>query len=145
MKASIRPARAADIATIFAVRTAVKENPLSLAQLTEMGITPEAVLEMLTLSACAWVADIDSITAGFTMIDPEQGSVFALFILPEYEGLGLGTQLMVQAETALFERHSILSLETDSHSRAAEFYQRRGWRAVAQLSDSDKRYQKQRP
>lgn len=145
MKVSIRPARAADIATICAIRTAVKENPLSLAQLTEMGIIPEAVLKMITLSAYAWVADIDSITAGFTMIDPEQGSVFALFVLPEHEGLGLGKQLMVQAEAALFEHHSILWLETDSHSRAAEFYQRRGWKAVAQLSGSDKRYQKQRP
>jgi len=142
---SIRSARAADIAAIFTIRTTVKENHLSLAQLTEMGITQDAVLEMIALPDCVWVADIDGLVAGFAMADAEEGSVFALFVLPEYEGKGVGKQLMDKAEAALFVHHPLLWLETDSQSRAAEFYQRRGWEAVAQLSGSDKRYQKQRP
>jgi len=141
----IRPARVTDIAAIFAIRTEVKENTLSLEQLTEMGITPDAIQEMLELSGCIWVADVDGITAGFTIVDLEEGSLFALFVLPEYEGLGLGRQLMDSAETALFKQHSRVWLETDSQSRAAAFYLRRGWEAVEQLAGTDKRYQKKRP
>lgn len=144
MNISIRPASATDITAIFAIRTAVKENILSLEQLTEMGITPDAVLDMLAQPDCVWVADINGITAGFAMVDSEEGSVFALFVLPEYEGRGLGKQLMDHAEAALFQQHALLWLETDSQSRAAEFYQRRGWEAVKQLSGTDKRYEKKR-
>lgn len=140
----IRPAHARDVTAIFAIRTAVKENPLSLEQLTEMGITPDAVLEMLSVSDCVWVAEINGITVGFAIADKEEGSIFALFVLPEYEGLGLGGKLMNYAEAALFQQHAQIWLETDSHSRAAAFYQRRGWEAVEQLTGTDKRYQKKR-
>lgn len=145
MSILIRPARAADITTIFSIRTSVKENILSLEQLTDMGITPDVILEMLELPDCIWVADIDGITAGFAIADMEEGSLFALFVLPEYEGLGLGKELMVHAEAALFQQHSKIWLETDSQSRAAVFYQHRGWDAVEQLAGTDKRYQKIRP
>lgn len=145
MNILIRPARAADITTIFSIRISVKENILSLEQLTDMGITPDVILEMLALPDCIWVADIDGITAGFAIADMEEGSLFALFVLPEYEGLGLGKQLMDHAEAALFQQHSEIWLETDSQSRAAVFYQRRGWDAVEQLAGTDKRYQKIRP
>ena len=145
MNTLVRPAHSHDITAIFAIRTAVKENPLSLEQLTEMGITPEAVLEMLAIPDCIWVAEINEITAGFAIADREEGSIFALFVLPEYEGLGLGRQLMDRAEAALFQQHAHIWLETDSESRAAAFYQRRGWEVVEQLTGTDKRYQKKRP
>ena len=144
MKTIIRPAHASDITAIFAIRTAVKENPLSREQLTEMGITPDAVLEMLSVPDCVWVAENNGITAGFAIADKEEGSIFALFVLPEYEGLGLGGKLMNDAEAALFQQHAQIWLETDSRSRAAAFYQRRGWEAVEQLTGTDKRYQKKR-
>lgn len=144
MKISVRPAHASDITTIFTIRTAVKENQLSQEQLTEMGITPDVILEMITLPDCVWVADINGITAGFAIADKEEGSIFALFVLPEYEGMGLGGKLMNYAEAALFQQHAQIWLETDSDSRAAVFYQRRGWEAVEQLNGTDKRYQKKR-
>ncbi|MCS3429790.1 GNAT family N-acetyltransferase [Klebsiella sp. BIGb0407] len=145
MKTLIRPALTTDIQAIFSIRTAVKENHLSLEQLTEMGITPEVILEMLALPDCIWVAEINEITAGFAIADLEEGAIFALFVLPEYEGLGLGKQLMNHAEAALFQQYAQIWLETDSESRAAAFYQRRGWEAVEQLAGTDKRYQKKRP
>ncbi|WP_299999778.1 GNAT family N-acetyltransferase [uncultured Cedecea sp.] len=144
MKIVVRPARPGDITTIFAIRTAVKENLLSLEQLTEMGITPEVILEMLAVPDCIWMAEINEITAGFAIADHDEGSIFALFVLPEYEGQGLGGQLMNHAEAALFQQHAQIWLETDSLSRAAMFYQHRGWEVVEQLPGTDKRYQKKR-
>lgn len=145
VKGIVRPACAADVAAIFAIRTGVKENHLSQEQLTERGITPARILEMLALPTCIWVADVNDTPVGFTLIDSDEGSVFALFVRPEYEGLGLGKQLMDQAEAVLFQYHAVLWLETDSHSRAAGFYQHRGWYPVAQCAGNDRRYQKKRP
>lgn len=145
MKSLVRPAVASDVADIFTIRTAVKENALTRLQLTEMGITPEVILDMLTIPDCVWVAEVNDITAGFAIADKEEGVIFALFVLPEYQGLGLGGQLMNHAESALFEQFAQIWLETDSRSRAAAFYQQRGWQAVEQLTGNDKRYQKQRP
>ncbi|MBS0847371.1 GNAT family N-acetyltransferase [Citrobacter sp. JGM124] len=144
MNVSIRPARATDIAAIFTIRTSVKENHLSLVQLAEMGITPEQILDMLVTPPCIWVADIDSTTVGFAIISQDEGSLFALFVLPEYQGTGIGKCLMDHAEAALFEHHSVIWLETDSLSQAAQFYQHRGWSVMADLPGSDKRYEKQR-
>lgn len=47
MSIQVREARKADIGEIFAIRTSVAENHLSLKQLAEMGITPESIAAML--------------------------------------------------------------------------------------------------
>lgn len=54
---NLRPARVADVAGIFEVRLAVTENALTLPELTEMGITPEAITAMIAEAPCAWVAE----------------------------------------------------------------------------------------
>jgi hypothetical protein len=48
-----REATAADVAAIFAVRTAVNENLLTLEQMARRGITPETVAASLTHPAYA--------------------------------------------------------------------------------------------
>ena len=47
MSIQVREARETDIGEIFAMRTSVAKNHLSLEQLAEMGITPEAIAAML--------------------------------------------------------------------------------------------------
>ena len=62
---------------------------------------------------------------------PAGGELMALYVLPEYEGQGIGAQLLAQAETTLatqFSRAGLLVLEGN---RAAQtFYQRHGWQAT---------------
>ncbi|WP_279481357.1 GNAT family N-acetyltransferase [Aureimonas sp. SK2] len=81
---------------------------------------------------------------GFSMIDAEEGSLFAAFVLPGFEGRGIGRALIARAEAALFERFDAIWLETDPDSRAARLYHRLGWRAV-ETAGSDIRMQKRRP
>lgn len=144
MNINIRIATPADINTIFDIRTSVKENHLSHDQLTEMGITPDAIQQALQQAPCLWVAEVDGVAAGFSMADIDDGCVFAAFIRPEFEGHGLGRKLMEQAEALLFQHHRQIWLETAEASRANGFYQRLGWRVVEQLPQGDIRMEKYR-
>ena len=144
MKKAIRLAEQADIPAIFAIRTSVRENHLSREQLTEMGITPDAISQAMEAAPCIWVAEFEGVAAGFAMADAEDGCVFAAFVLPEFEGLGLGRSLMARAEAFLFLHHPTIWLETAENSRASGFYRNLGWQAVANLPEGDIRFEKSR-
>lgn len=53
MTLPLRPALPSDIHGLFYVRTAVVENALSAPELEALGITEEAVAEMISASPCA--------------------------------------------------------------------------------------------
>ncbi|MEG5465242.1 GNAT family N-acetyltransferase [Enterobacter chuandaensis] len=81
---------------------------------------------------------------GFSMIILDEGSLFAAFVLPEYESRGVGRSLVELAEQELFKHHEVAWLETDKNSRAAEFYRRLGWVEKENVSESDIRLEKLR-
>jgi len=139
---AIRLASIADIDAIFRIRTSVRENHLSHDQLAEMGITPGAIREAIQAAPCAWIAEVNGNPVGFSMADSEDGCVFAAFVLPEFEGLGLGRSLMAEAEAFLFSSHQTIWLETAEASRASGFYKALGWQPVAGLPEGDVRFEK---
>lgn len=144
MNIRTRLAVSSDIEDIFDVRTSVKENYLSREEMELMGITESSVSDMIEKSRCAWVAVDDGKVIGFSMIILDEGSLFAAFVLPEYEGRGVGRSLVELAEQELFKHHEVAWLETDKNSRAAEFYGRLGWVKKENVSESDIRLEKLR-
>ncbi|WP_425274311.1 GNAT family N-acetyltransferase [Pseudomonas kitaguniensis] len=76
------------------------------------------------------------------MVDVEDGCVFAAFVLPEFEGNGLGRSLMNKAEACLFQHHQMIWLETAEASRASGFYRNLGWQPVENLPEGDVRFEK---
>ncbi|MFT4302900.1 MAG: GNAT family N-acetyltransferase [Desulfovibrio sp.] len=141
----IRPAEAADVEAIFHIRTSVKENHLSREQMADMGITPDVIKETIAAGPCAWLAEVDDSPVAFAMIDVEGGCVFAAFVSPEFEGRGLGSKLMAEAEAGLFSANETIWLETDGKSRAYGFYMRLGWKPVSTYENGDVRLEKKRP
>lgn len=139
---AVRLATAHDVDAIFDVRVGVRENILTRAELTERGITRDAVLAMIGEASCVWVVEFDSEVVGFSMADAEDACVFAAFVRPDHEGRGLGSVLMAAAEAFLFQHHERIWLETAYASRAREFYERRGWVQTAELDDGDVRMEK---
>ncbi|MFA7894401.1 GNAT family N-acetyltransferase [Pseudomonas putida] len=139
---SIRFANLGDIDAIFDIRTSVHENHLSREQLAAIGISPITVRQAIIEAPCAWIAEVNGTPVGFSMADVEDGCVFAAFVLPKFEGNGLGRRLMEQAETFLFQHHQTIWLETAEASRAYGFYRHLGWQPLESLTGGDVRFEK---
>ncbi|BCD89135.1 hypothetical protein PSm6_55420 [Pseudomonas solani] len=146
MTRTLRLATTGDIEALFAIRTSVVQNHLSREQMAELGITPAVLADAIAAGPCCWIAEVDGVPAGFAMIDLDEGELFALFIRPEFEGVGLGRMLLQAAEEALFQAHDSIWLVTDGHEhiRANGFYQRHGWTLAGVVDERDVRYEKRR-
>lgn len=127
---TIRIATPADVAGMFEVRTQVRENHMSLAELAELGITPQSLPAMLSGSGRGWVACDEGRVVAFAMADTSDGALFALFVHQSHEGKGLGRQLMQAAESWLGAqgcREIWLLTDADPSVRANGFYRHLGW------------------
>jgi GNAT superfamily N-acetyltransferase len=130
---NIREAQLEDIETLFNIRTSVIENHQSREELATLGITPETVAEMLQTDCRAWIAEIDEQPIAFSMANATEKTIFAMFVLPSFEGRGAGRALMQQAEQGLwFQGVEEIWLLTgnDSNLRAYGFYLHLGWTPV---------------
>lgn len=141
----VRPARPEDTPALFEVRTSVRENHQGIEELAQLGITPASVSAMIAAAPCAWVAVADGRVVGFTMIDDDQGTLFAAFVRPDHEGQGIGRALIALAEQALFKHHPLIWLETSGDSRAAAVYRHLGWGDGTDLGGGNIRMTKARP
>ena len=84
-----REATIHDIENYMIVRMAVKENILSNPAL----VTFEDNVDYLTKYGKGWVCEIDDRIVGFSIVGLVQQNIWALFVLPEYEGKGIGKKL----------------------------------------------------
>jgi GNAT superfamily N-acetyltransferase len=111
----IRPGTIYDLPQITIVRTSMRENHLSVAQLAERGITEQLIAaEMVSGDLGCWVAEAQGTVVGFSMADRYKANIFALFVLPDHEGHGHGSALLSQCETWLkSHRSSEANLCTD--------------------------------
>ena len=144
----IRIATDSDVATLFRIRTSVKENYQSQEELAALGVTQESVGEMLYTTSRAWVAKIDDEAVAFSMAEAEQGTIFAMFVRPGYENRGAGRALMRAAEEWLFSQgHDEIWLLTgsDERLRANGFYRHLGWSVEGREADGQLKYVKRKP
>ena len=120
----------ADVAALFVVRVATRENTLSLEELHNLGITEESVREMLKTSHRGWLCEDGGKVVGFTMGNRETGEMWVIAVLPEHEGKGIGGKLLTLVEDWLWStgRNEIwLTTDTDPKLRAYGFYLKQGW------------------
>ena len=84
-----------------------------------MGITPESVTGSLANECRAWVAEDDRRIVAFSIADRNKNAIFALFVLPEYEGRGLGSELLARAVGWLWDHEAdVLSAHPTAPARA---------------------------
>ncbi len=127
---SVRPITAADIPALFHVRPRTRENALTLDELRALGITPESVEKWLEGSTSGWLWETPAEVVGFCMADRTEAELLVIALLPEYEGRGIGGQLMQQAEDWLARSgctRAWLTTDVDQSRRAYGFYRHRGW------------------
>ena len=124
-----REITAADVPALFDVRPRTRESALTLEELQRLGINPQSVTESLGRSTKGWVCDDAGRIVAFSMADRATGEFLVIAVLPEYEGKGIGGQLMAQAEEWLAAsgcKRAWLTTDLDTALRAYGFYRKRG-------------------
>jgi GNAT superfamily N-acetyltransferase len=122
-----RTAETADIYQIQIVRNAVKENRLS-----DPGLVPDKdVEEYMTERGKGWVCEIDGKIAGFAIVDLIVNNIWALFVHPDFEAIGIGKKLhQMMMDWYFLQTKEKIWLGTAPNSRAEKFYRMQGWREV---------------
>jgi GNAT superfamily N-acetyltransferase len=122
-----RAAGLADIPQIQIVRHSVKENVLSDPAL----VTDADCATYLTERGKGWVCEVDGQVVGFAIADLLGHNIWALFLLPVYEGRGIGRHLQrLMLDWYFGQTQESVWLSTEPGSRAADFYQKSGWHYV---------------
>jgi len=120
----LREAQINDIPQIQKVRNAVTENTLS-----DPALVPDKDVEdYITRRGRGWVAEKDGRIVGFSIVSITDKNVWALFVQPGYDKLGIGRQLHDCMINWYFTQTSeTLWLSTSPGTRAEKFYHTAGW------------------
>lgn len=119
-----RKALIEDIPAMHIIRISVKENPLPDSGL----ITQDDYKEFLTMRGRGWVCESDNKVTGFAIVDLKEKNVWALFVMPGFEGKGIGKRLHAKMLDWYFsKRTETIWLGTAPGTRAEVFYRKAGW------------------
>lgn len=119
-----RQAEVSDIPALQVVRHAVKENVLS----NPLLIKNEDYIPFLTTRGKGWVCELNHEIVGFAIADLQEENIWALFILPEAEGKGIGKELQKLMLNWYFDTgKEYVWLGTSPNTRAEKFYSKTGW------------------
>lgn len=120
-----REARIEDIKQIQIVRNSVKENTLSNPAL----VSDLDCEDFMFSRGKGWVCEIDNRIVGFAIADLKENNIWALFLLPEFEGNGIGKKLQQLMLDWYFENgKDHVWLGTSPNTRAEKFYRISGWK-----------------
>jgi GNAT superfamily N-acetyltransferase len=124
---NIRVAEIGDIYQIQVVRNLVKENRLS-----DPAFVPDSDVEdYITRRGKGWVYEIDGEVVGFAIADLVDNNIWALFIHPDFERIGIGKKLHDKMMNWYFSQtDKTVWLGTSPKTRAESFYRKAGWKEV---------------
>lgn len=123
----IRIAEKGDIYQIQVIRNLVKEN-----QLSDPSLVPDRDVEdFITRRGRGWVCEINTQIVGFAIADLAGNNIWALFIHPGFERMGIGKRLHEEMLNWYFSQtEKTVWLGTLPGTRAALFYRKAGWTEV---------------
>jgi len=108
-----------------AIRASVRENRLA----DPSRVTSADIVWFVNHGPIHVWQEADAVQ-GFAAGDPRDGSIWALFVDPSFEGQGIGQALMNVACASLRQAgHRVATLRTGAGTRAEKFYVRNGWTA----------------
>ena len=122
---NFRQAIPEDIPQIQIVRNSEKENQLSNPNL----IPDDLVEEFITKRGKGFVCEIDDKIVGFSIVDFVENNVWALFLLPDFEGKRIGKKLhQLMLDEYFSKTKETIWLSTEANSRAETFYKKQVWK-----------------
>ena len=129
-----REATVNDIDNYMIVRMAVTENVLNNPAL----VPREDNVDYLTKYGKGWVCEMNGQIVGFSIVGLVQRNVWALFVMPAFEGKGIGGKLHdMMMDWYFTQTGETIWLGTEHGTKAATFYKKRGWREVGTHGDDE--------
>ncbi|TCC93237.1 GNAT family N-acetyltransferase [Pedobacter frigiditerrae] len=122
-----REATIQDIKQIQIVRNSVRENTLS-----DPNLVPDADVEDYILNrGKGWVCEIGDEVVGFSIVDLKENNIWALFLVPKFEGQGIGRKLHdIMLNWYFNQTNTNVWLGTSANTRAEQFYKKAGWKII---------------
>lgn len=137
-----------DIQAIFDLRVATWHNDNGREEMTALGITQDSVREMMKSTHRGWLCEIESRVVGFAMGNRENGEMWVIAVLKDFEGKGIGKRLLRFVEDWLFAEswdEIWLTTDPDESMRAVGFYRHLGWTDWKLEPDGDRFMKRQNP
>jgi GNAT superfamily N-acetyltransferase len=129
----VSKATTADISRLAEIRAAVRENILS-----DPNSVTTTDIQWFIDNSTIWTWVEDGKIYGFSAGDPRDGTIFALFVDPNWEGRGIGQALLSLACATLRQAgHKRITLGTGPGTRAEQFYRRNGWASVGNKANGE--------
>lgn len=133
-----RKALLSDIKQMQVVRHLVTENTLSNPDL----VPDKDVAYYITEKGKGWVCEVDGMVVGFSIVDMEEKSVWALFVDPLHAEKGIGKELHRLMITWYFSKtQELITLGTAPNTRAERFYALQGWNKVGSYSNGETKFE----
>lgn len=134
----IREAKIEDIKQIQVIRNAVTENTLSDPGL----VTDEDCKEYITVRGKGWVCEMNRQIVGFSIVDLRENNIWALFVDPGFEKLGIGQALHnIMLDWYFTQTREKLWLGTEFNTRAETFYRKAGWTEAGTNGSAEIRFE----
>jgi GNAT superfamily N-acetyltransferase len=133
-----RVAEFSDIKQMQVVRHLVKENTLSNPDL----VPDKDVAHYLSEKGKGWVCVVDDQVVGFSIIDLQGNSVWALFVDPKFAEKGIGKKLhRLMIDWYFQQTKEKIFLGTAQKTRAELFYSLQGWTDVGTYSNGETKFE----
>jgi GNAT superfamily N-acetyltransferase len=129
-----RPALPEDAAECVALRARTRENAVSEERLRSFGITAKSWGDDTRSGVLpGHVCTVDGRIIGYCFGARETGEIMVLALLPDFENLGIGRELlnrMVKHLAGFGHTRLFLGCSEDPSSRSYGFYRHLGWRST---------------
>lgn len=113
------------------IRGMTRDNPMTIDDLASIGVNASNWCPLIESGEfLGVVCEINNVMVGFCFGEVESGEILVLAVLPEYEGMGIGTNLLASVSKALLQSGSNflwLAASPDPKIKAYGFYRSRGW------------------
>lgn len=134
----IREALLSDIEQLHLIRNSVRENVLS-----DPGLIKTGDYEIfLSQRGKGWLCETGGRPVGFAIADLTGNNIWALFLLPEAEGRGIGRLLHdTMLDWYFSQTKATVWLSTATGTRAEKFYRRAGWKETGIFGKAEIRFE----
>lgn len=136
---SYRNAESTDMERCMDIRGMTSDNPMTIDELNSIGV-----------NSCNWcpliesavylgeVCEVNDVVIGFCFGEVESAEILVLAVLPQYEGIGIGTKLLSNVGDKLLlsgSNNLWLAASPDPNARAHGFYRFLGWTYTGNLNE----------